>query len=521
MQNLTVAIDANPDNDRFLPRYLTVQLLEILAQAFPTQATVKTEYSAAAQKFIQDHKSAALFNALTYSIFWREYSPEILEKNIDMLDDLDQFGRSALTVALANEDFELANQLIAAGAIVFLEDKIVLEIALISIMQRDPAAIDKVMQKAPEGSDWAKEYLDYLYGYAIGKPNSNPHKYREVLNPIIRHFGQVLDTMVYFNGTPSHYGFIGPSLNVLTKHLDIYAQNSKLNKEANIFKQIASAFEYSQRMSKFIGNMPDANAATNLCAAIQKNLQQKNMDPILVFGGWAGNTVALAFVNNYLILSNLGMGGDPQQGTVIYTIAEPKKISPELIHKFMFGISCAADPNDILGMLGEINLTSLIALNQFLTPIDNCIFVNPRAIIQGLLLILTAYQNDKNITTTSLNAVNANVANMYQAYVNALYQHSTEDLAAFMRNHLLLQNRRVECCSLAIEYINQHHSEPQSLKRCIELKNALEFVGLRDYYNNNILPEAKEAIQKAMISEQEAVALQVIAREKELQAKQS
>ena len=73
---------------------------------------------------------------------------------------------------------------------------------------------------------------------------------------------------------------------------------------------------------------------------------------------------------------------------------------------------------------------------------------------------------------------------------------------------------------LTLEYINQHYSEPEALQRCIQLKNALEFVGLKDYYNLNVLPEAKEAIQRVIIEEQEITAIRVIELEYEMLAKQ-
>ena len=82
-----------------------------------------------------------------------------------------------------------------------------------------------------------------------------------------------------------------------------------------------------------------------------------------------------------------------------------------------------------------------------------------------------------------------------------------------MRNHDLLQNKRIECCSLAIDYINQHYKDENSLSRCITLKNALEFVGLKNYYINNVTAEAQQAIRNLIIQEQEAIAIMVIEQE--------
>lgn len=523
MGTLKAVADTLPDNDRFLPRYLTVQLLEILGKTYTTTQTSNTEYNAAAQAFIKAHQDSELFNQLTYSIFWRENAAQVLQDYTQPLDELDQYGRSALTVALANEDFVLANQIIEKGANVFLEDKLVLEIALISMMQRDSTTVSKILAQAPKDANWAKDYLEYLNSYAMAtdKAESKPRKYREVLNPIIRHFGQVLDTMVYFNGTPSHYGFISPSLDVLTKHLKEYVAELKTSNEKNMFSQISDAFDFSQRISKFHGNLPATNAAEAIVQQIQTNISKNNKDVVIVFGGWAGNSVVIAFVNQYLILSNLGMGGDPQRGTTVYSIKNKDSINTTAIATFMCGLGDASDPKSVLAVIADIvDPNPLVSINQFLTPIDNCIFVNPRAVIQGILLVLQAFQKNTSINKENLAELSPTVANMYQAYVNSLYQHSTDDLAAFMRNHKLLQNKRIECCSLALEYINQHYNEPESIRRCIDLKNALEFVGLRDYYNLHITAEAKAAIQENMIHEQEATAIKVIEQEYALQAKQ-
>ncbi len=515
MAGITTNQDTAPDDDKFLPQHLTVQLLETLAKIIPSPThTEISNLDADGQKFIAAHKKPDLFTPLTYKLFWREDPTELLDAYTGSLNELDKFGHSALTIAIANEDFVLAEKLIQKGAIVFLEDKIVLEIALTSMLQRDPNITDQILASINNNADWAREYLTYLKDYITGNTNSKTHKYRDVFNPTIRYFGQVLDTMVYFNGTPSHYGFIRPSLNLLAAHLDSFYKGLQAAPEQQAFKPIADAFAFIKSTSNFVGNIPADNAAETIANQINNNLSKNLKEPVIVLGGCAGNSIAVAFIHNTMILSNLGMGGDPQHGTAIYAIKNQAKITTPMIKTFLGGLGNATDPNIIFALLGEIvDPTPLYTINQNLTPIDNCIFVNPRAIIQGMLLVLETMQKSQNITKDSLTANASTAESAYKAYMNSLYQSSAEDLAKFMRNNELLRNRRVECCSLALKYINQHYMEPEAIGRCIELRNALEFVGLKGFCINNILPEAKVALQNYTITQQENTAIRIIEQE--------
>lgn len=524
MAGITAIVDTLPDTDSFLPRYLTVQLLQILAKTIqPIASKENPAISQQAKDFIAGIKKPDLFNPLTYSIFWRDMPEQALDKYTDPLDKLDQYSHSPLTMALTIEDFVLAAKLIDKGANVFLEDKLVLEIALISMMQRNPNTLEQILAgTAPDDRLWIKEYLDYLHGYVIGKPKGRITKKRDIINPPVRHFGQVLDTLVYFNGTPSYYGFLSPSLSILTAHLRIYTKEITDQALLTLFKPIADAFEFFRTTSKLHGNLPTAtNAAEELTKQINYNLASKNNNLTILAGGWAGNAIAIAFINKYLVLSNLGTGGGPQHGTKIFALKNSGTIAAADIDSFIRGLGNASAPQDILAILGDlVESKALFTINQPLNPIDNCIFVNPRAIVQGILLVLDCCQKNGSASTEQLTSLAPRAADLYKGYLNSLYMHSTEDLARFMRNHELLQNKRVECCSLALEYINQHYKDPDALKRCIDLKNALEFVGLKDYYIQNIHPDAKAAIQKVVIREQELTALQVIELEYAMLAKQ-
>lgn len=524
MSEIEVTVDMLPDNDSFLPRYLIVQLLDILAHTpEANNPEIDINPTERAQQFIETFKSPLLFTPLTFSIFWRDNIEQVLAQNPDLLNQTDQYNRAPLTIAIANEDFILADKLVKQGARVMLEDKLVLEIALTSMIQSNDNIIKIILANA-DNAKWLSEYLLYLQGYVNGSINESKvdSKYHEVLNPPLRYFGQVLDTISYFNGLPSHFGFLSPSIENLTKHLQIYSQELLDETAAALFNKIAKAYAFSADTCKYHGNLtttPDCEMI--LAAQITKNINN-NYNPVVVFGGWAGNSVTIAFVNKYLIFSNLGVGGNPESGTKIYAINNPDAITPDLIASFMNGLGLAASPNTILAKFSDIvAIEHIYTIAQDLNPIDNCIFVNPRAIIQGILLVLNTYNTNKNITFDTLDSQSKHISTMYTSYVNSLHEHFIKNLTSFMRDHELLKNKRIECCSLALDYINQHYNDPDALARCIELKNALEFVGLKKFYVNNISEEAKDAILDATIQQQEAKALQVIEQEYAIVAAQN
>lgn len=515
----SAVVDIIPDNDSFLPRYLTVQLLEILAKLFGKPKPMPENIKALANKhakFIESFQVKELFNPLTYSIFWRDNIEKALVEYKGPLDVADKYNRAPLTLAIANEDFDLAVQILSRGATLLLEDKLVLEIALISMIQREPKIINQIIESCgTNDKEWVSEYLEYLNGYIIGEPTEGALRYHDVLNPPLRHFGQVLDTLAYFNGLPSHYGFLSPSVEILTTHLQLFTEDQLNEENKTLFGTISAAYTNTNETCKFYGNLPtDDNASKILSEQIVNNINKKNNMVSVLFGGWAGNSIALGFINDALIFSNLGIGGSPQAGTKIFMINNPAGITSKTIQTIMSGLGSSTAPIEILALLGEIvDPKPIFTLNQVLNPIDNCIFVNPRAVMQGILLVLSAYNKDGKITAQNLSSLSASVDKLYASYVDSLYKYSAADLAKFMRNNELLQNKRIECCALAIDYINQHYNEATALPRCIELKNALEFVGLGEYYMTSIDPKAQAAIQQMVIHEQETTAIQVIEQE--------
>lgn len=515
-EEISVTFDTQPFNDSFLPRYLTVHLLKILADTLekPTITKECVDLIKSNAKFIKNFKHKDLFTPFTYSIFWREDTNDLLSKYKATLDKPDKYNCTALTLAIANEDFALACQLLNKGATLRVEDKLVLEIALISIMQRNEHFTTKIFSQKNNLESWVLEYLEYLHSYIKEGSTKKIFNYHEVMNLPIRTFGQALDTETFFNGMPSHFGFLGPAIDTLTTHLNSYTNSINDEVTKDIFTKVTAAFTSTKNTCKYLGNIVTANDAAQILAdKIINNINNDHNDATILFGGWAGNAVTIACVNKILIYSNLGIGGDQDATTKFFAIINPQNINAQMVNTFINGLGYAKAAEEILALLGNIvEAEPLFSIKQTAMAIDNCVFINPRAIVQGILLALAASEKNKTIELKNLTAVAANTDTLYSAYLEALHKQSAMDLAKVMRNKKLSPNMRIECCALALDYINQHYANPDTLLCCIELKNALEFVGLGGFYTNMVNLQAKQTIQTAMIHTQEQTAVQVAAQ---------
>ena len=206
MSTAKTQVNATAEKDSFLPKNLSVQLLAILAETINNNQFITEQIKVTPQnsEFIASFKNKDLFTPITDSIFWRDNIDAAIQQNPTLLTTIDKHNRTPITLALANEDFALATALIKQGATLSLEDKLVLEIAITSMIQRDPTIINKILAtQTTQDLSWIKDYLEYLHSYTIGEPK-NTTKYHEILNPPIRHFGQILDTLTFFNGLPSN-----------------------------------------------------------------------------------------------------------------------------------------------------------------------------------------------------------------------------------------------------------------------------------------------------------------------------
>lgn len=513
---ITVTFDTQPFSDSFLPRYLTVRLLKILATTIKkterTQDCINLINNN--QKFIKRFKSNNLFTPLTYSIFWQEDVEKILEDYADPLDTSDKYNCTALALAIANEEFALACELLNKGATLLVEDKLVLEIALISIMQRDEELKKKIFSEKNNIESWMLEYLEYLNSYITEKTTKKISNYHEIMNIPMRTFGQVLNTPTFFNGIPSYFGFLGPAIDTLTIHLHTYANNVTDENIKILFAKIAKAFDMTKNTCKYFGNIPTASdAAQTLTTKILDNIKNAQNDAVILFGGWAGNAVTIAFINKILIYSNLGTGSNPDATTQFFNIINISSINTQMVNTFINGLGYATAPEEILALLGSIvEINPLFSIKQSAAAIDNCVFINPRAIVQGLLFVLNAYEKNKVIDTKSLATTSADMATIYNKYIDSLHKQTAMDLANVMRNKQLSQNTRIECCALALNYINQHYTDPEALTCCMELKNALEFAGLTTFYVSAVDPQAKNAILAMTITQQENTAIEVAAK---------
>lgn len=515
MGGFDITINLQQEGKRFLPRYLAIQLIELIANTVPTEDNAEDKQSKKAKSFIKKYKelSEGLFTDITSKIFWREPITELAEYDILILNDPDKYMSTPLNIALANEDFALAHNLIQAGAELYLDDKVVLEITLFNMLQRNPDLLSQIISNTTEDNrEWVNEYLEFLSEYLNNAPSNESIMFRDVFSPPIRIFGQVLETPTYFDGTPSYYGFLGPSLDILSKHLTYHTNDLSGTPELQeVFKSISDSYNQLFSKANYFANLPKNNGIAEF---LLKRYHENQV--VLILGGWAGNAVTLALYKKYLIMTNLGPGGDPNAGTKIYNIEDPEAINLESLTVFTSGLVGGISPELYLSYVAEIvSPTPAHLIEQSLTPIDNCIFANPRAIIQGMLQVLLAEKYE--LPQKEISSLDQEVKQFYKNYTNSLHLYSSADLVSFMRNNLMLRHNRIECCSLALEYINTHcdPEDDSSVALCIHLRNALEFVGLGAYFNHHTSPEIKAAMQRITISEQERTAVDVIHKEQQ------
>lgn len=518
MAGISCTVEQLPDNDAFLSRDHTRKLLEILAAAIPVSNSLRPDDATHTDSTLLKHfKETAVFNELTGSIFWRHNVMQNLEKNIELLNTPDQYMRSALNIAISNEDFTLSTMLVNKGAILMLADKLVLEITLTSILQRDSNAFDRIISYAPsEHAAWVTKYLSYIKDHAQQSDAQLLRKLRDLFAPPIRHFGQILDTLAIFDGVPSYYGYIAPSLNAIIDNLNKFVSELPDDNETKqIFTTISDGMKECAESCKFIGNIAtNENCSTRLQTKISRNINSLEHQLVMLCGGFAGNCVNIAYVDRYLIYTNYGIGGNPNSGIQIYEIEHPENITVERINRFINGLGYAQDPNAIIADLETIiNPTPIYILQGSVPPNDNCILLNSRACIQGIILLLHSIYNNKPITADGLKESEPMCQELYQQFVLTMKKNTSSELVEFIRNPELFRNNRLQCCSLAVRYINQHFEDKNSVATCIELKNALEFVGLKDYLYSNLHPEAYKNILEYTIRQQELTALQVISLE--------
>jgi hypothetical protein len=452
----------------YVSQELFVELIHVFAK---TDLIKKIVLDQDEQKFLHDfHKHEESFNALTKAIFWdNNLTNELIDAHKDLIDAVDQYGNYPLKIAILLEKYHYALMLLNHEAKIYIEDKIILEINIVNMLQRGDYLFQSVLPHiSEENFHEAQVYFSYLIVNLGGTKTIYNFYYRDVINPPIREFGQQLDTISYYHETPSYYGFYGSSLVTMSDHLIHYAKASN----NDVMRKIAKAFVNTQNICKIKANYPfKYHYAENLLEVIQSAVNSKN-EVALIPGGWPGTAVTLAIVGNNLIFANLGVlaqkVNENDAALLILPIRNIDNINIEFIEQWVTGLACGNEPAKIIASIGKIadyQAPSEVVLP--VSPIDNCICVNTKATILGMIYLLV----DKNLEMAKM---------LFKEYQNSLHDFTVNKMIEQLRNPMIFMDHKYECCTLAISYINSNYrsEDEEVIKRIVNLYGALQYIGL-------------------------------------------
>ena len=526
---MTVLAEENQYLDKFIPVHCIPELLKIAGtmKHFNEKSALSPQNDLA-EKFMQaSHKNQDLFNPLTRAIFWNIDVKQSIQENTQLINSVDNYHHTPLNLAIANEDFKTAASLIEQGAKITLEDKTLLEISFTSLIQRDKSFIANMLkQVSPENSFWIGGYLQFLNEHITGDKSDATKKFRDIFDPPIKHFGMPLHLNAHVDGILSLYGFLSPTLEMIKAHLHIYIEYAQQEQDIqDIFCKILSGFDKSIQCCRYVANIPlRDNASQKLAERFAKNYKEQNSEITYIPSGWAGNSICISLIDDKLIYTNLGIGGDPEYASKIFKIKNPNNIDANLINTLLSGLGNAYLPQYILSILSSIvEPTPIYAISQNLRPLDNCTFSSPCYHIEAVLLMLLCNKNaltlpikkNKELEHKQLLTKKNNV---FKDYIAKLHNHTINTLITSIKNTKLSRQYRQECCLIALSYINQHNmnNSYSNINLNIELKNALEYAGLGSLYNYYAAEHSKENILEEIIKSQELTAVHTLKQEKEL-----
>ncbi len=474
------------DDDYFVSDKAFAEIINLLSEINNNNTINLTESQEAFVAQIQNEPN--LFNNLNKIIFWNtDVDEKIIAEHKNNIDDFDKYLTFPLKIAITQGKFNIAKKLIANGATIYSELKIILELSIINLLQRNKSNFDTLTNKLSETNKLEiSSYLQYLSQTLNGDKVFYKHKYRNIINPPVREFGQHLDTISNFKGIPSYFGLFGSSIVTLTDHL-IYMAKNESNK---IFDKIALAFGKTQNYCEFYGNMPQqSNFETKL---VNNALSAYETNGIaIIFGGWAGNSVSLCIVGKKLIIANAGYGAiiNPETQNIIikiYDIKNIHKIDKTFVQNWSYGLANELSPGTCYGLLSDIIDINNVdnSLEIPLQLFDNGVCINTKSSILAILYLVT---NNKE-----------NAYQLYADYIHSLHDFTVNKLISHMTDKYVFIEHRNECCILAISYINNYYLETDHhfINRIYKLYNALEYIGLGPQLKNVLYDKAIYAIHQ-------------------------
>jgi hypothetical protein len=315
-------------------------------------------------KIISDLFFSLMIEALHKKGHLKDYLSEAAEKvgfaqlPLALNKVVNSDGQSPLQYLIQKQDFSGAQVLMDSGATIGPVEQAVLDIA------SDSKAGREFGLKAPPVS--------------------------EKLHPV-KYFGLVLGIeMTSKDGvTFSQYGHIAPTYQLMTDTMAKHAQRNPGNQD---FKDIAEAFNFSNKSAAFSNSTPQRNPQAG--QEMSDRIQSGKLTTIPI--SCDGHAMGLSVVpdgpgskSGYLVYTNRGLGADPKEyGTQIYRVDDLQKVNSSFINNMMNGFHNGTSHDAIQHQIAQVTggKEPIHTIQQKGQKVDNCTIANSSSNVHGMLL---------------------------------------------------------------------------------------------------------------------------------------
>jgi len=223
-----------------------------------------------------------------------------------------------------------------------------------------------------------------------------------------------------------------PAIDVLNSQLQHYINTVKPKDKAPFF-QIQQAIAFSHNL--MVNN--SSNYKEQAYGELSEHYHTGNLT--FLSSGWHGHSLSLALYGNYLTITNRGEDQlDSNQGTQIYKIKDPKKITPEIMKKLSHANNQTSDNfYDTLSEVVELD-EPVLNLPTKSQEHKNCTYANAKAALEAMLVLCSNIEPQKNVKSLIL-------AQQKNPLIKPDDRSPYKDFSHYARNHeidLILKNAK-------------------------------------------------------------------------------
>ncbi|MBT4963002.1 MAG: ankyrin repeat domain-containing protein [Francisellaceae bacterium] len=228
---------------------------------------------------------------------------------------------------------------------------------------------------------------------------------------------------------------------------------------SSMLEEIANAFAATEKICNFLGGI-SLNPDKELLLAARA----RTGEPTILSSGWTEHATGYSIVDDYLVLTNRGMGCDAEPGTKIYKITDPSLITKEyvstIVNAHITDASMATIKSMILDIVGGTDAIPIVYIPQKHQKRGNCTSANKKSNLRGLMLVQAARKHgglskiykDESLLATIQNENKSR----YKIVSNAIRNIAAEDLCSMLDNTHLDLEEYAKVVALAEQYIKQH-----------------------------------------------------------------